>query len=179
MEMFQKGDNSAFDELFSRYKQPLLGYLDRYLANPATAEDVFQQAFLTLWTKRDSYKGRSLFKTWLYAVATNLARDTIKHRTRQKQVEADMELIPAADKPESVPTADPPKCGNEALESLKEVVEKLPIEQRECFVLARYQGLSYREIAGVCNCSLSAVKMRLHRALKTVTESLAGGLKSV
>jgi len=75
----------------------------------------------------------------------------------------------------------PQKQGNnpiEAIDALRDAVEKLPEEQRQAFVLARYQELNYGEIAKICNCSLSAVKMRVHRALKTVTESLTAQLAS-
>lgn len=165
--IFQKGNNSAFDELFSRYKQPLLGYLERYMNNTTTAEDIFQQTFITLWTKRDYYKPTFLFKTWLYTIATNLARDNLKHKAIQKEIKIEnMEQIPDNSN----------NHNKEVIETVKEVVEKLPEEQRQTFVLARYQELNYQEIAKICGCSLSAVKMRIHRALKTVTESLAGQL---
>src|SRR5688500_15057899 len=86
MERFVAGDTGAFDALFSRHAKPLQGYLTRFAGRSAAA-DLVQTAFLSLVRARGRYQKGARFRPWLYAIAANAARDSLRRGKAEELTE--------------------------------------------------------------------------------------------
>src|SRR5262245_27646931 len=84
MRLYCKGDERAFDELFTRYAGKIHGFLLRRVGNKALADDLLQRTFLRLHKSRDLYNPDEPFSPWLYTVANNLRRDDARAQMRNK-----------------------------------------------------------------------------------------------
>jgi RNA polymerase sigma-70 factor (ECF subfamily) len=78
-----RGEIAAFDVLFERWSARLQHYLQRLVADAATAEELSQEAFLRLYRAREGYRAESRFSTWLYRIATNLALNELRRPHRR------------------------------------------------------------------------------------------------
>lgn len=155
LQRLQAGDSRAFDTLFERHAAAIQRYLTRLTRNSAVADDLTQQTFLSVLRGRDRFLPGARFKPWLYAIATNAARDS-RRRTRLE------ELSEAGTLPEGEPVQ--PQVKDAGLErQVRAALEKLPQAMREAIILHRFEGLSFAEIAQASGVSESAVKVRAHR----------------
>jgi RNA polymerase sigma factor (sigma-70 family) len=164
MVRFVEGDRGAFEVLFQRYRQPVHGYLAR-IVGKRTGEDLLQVTFLSVIRARGRFDRAARFKPWLYAIATNAARDFLR-RGRAEQLTSHGEL-PGAEDTADVPDPDP------AMErALHRALQQLPESQRLPIVMHRFQNLSFAEIAQALDASESAVKVRAHRGYEKLRELL-------
>lgn len=179
----QQGEPTAFAELVRRYGDALLGYLHRVSADRDEAEDLFQETFRRVHQNAHSYKGRGKFRSWLYAIATNVARDGLRKAKRQKTMislnqhyehccqngncNTDLPVVQeqSADPQHAVALA-------EQKAQVRNAIERLPQRQRNTLVLTYYQGLSYSEAAEVLGCSVGTVKSQMYRAVRTLAHYL-------
>ncbi|MCK5343571.1 MAG: sigma-70 family RNA polymerase sigma factor [Candidatus Heimdallarchaeota archaeon] len=170
MQLIQKGDFDAFEVLFNRHNKPLINFLYRYTNDFGKSEDLFQLVFQKVFEKRRTFKGDSSFKTWLYSIAVNSALDMLRKSKKEKgKVSLDLsasEHFPNIDLIAQV--SNPAEVALSA--ELKHVLEKslaeIPEEYRTPFILARFQDMSYKEIAITIGKTLATVRMRIHRAHK-------------
>lgn len=166
MERFVQGDARAFDALFSRHASNLRRYLERMSGSGAVADDLTQITFVSMVKGRGRFQQGAKVKPWLYAIATNAARDW-RRRTKFESVSLDGEL------PEG--EAEPGIEHDPGLEkAVKNALAQLPEAQREAIVLNRYEGLSFAEIAVTAGVTESAVKVRAHRGYERLRELLKG-----
>jgi RNA polymerase sigma factor (sigma-70 family) len=164
MGRFVEGDEKAFDALFARHAPLVRAYLFRITGNGASADELTQATFLSLVKARGRFMKDAAFKPWLYAIATNAARDL--HRRRRPE-----EL--AAEPP--VQEAVAPVMRDAGLErQVREALLKLPEAQRAAIVMHRFDGLSFAEIAAAEGVSEGAVKVRAHRGYEKLRELLRG-----
>ncbi len=153
MERFCQGDARAFDALFRRYGQPVHRYLCRLVKSSAAAEDLCQATFVSLVKARGRFQPGARFRPWLYAIATNAARDHLRRRVEAVTPEGELPEEPVA-----------PAGRDVGLEkAVRAALEQLPPAQREAIVLHRFEGMSFSEIADAVGLSESAVKVRAHR----------------
>jgi RNA polymerase sigma-70 factor (ECF subfamily) len=169
---YQAGDRTAFEEIFERYHRRIFAYLRRHRSEPEVAEDLFQATFLRVHEARARYQPTAAFSTWLYTIATNLLRDEARRNPGGGRA------APTADVGETA--AAPDRHGPEKSASRSELrarisaaVRGLPVEQREAFVLGKYEGRGYEEIGEILGCSVGAVKVRVHRAMLGLRAALA------
>jgi len=175
-----QGDPTAFGELVRRYGDSVLGYLMRMTGSREQAEDFFQETFKRVHEKAHTLRGDQ-FKSWLFRIATRIAIDSLRRRSRlriislnQKSDCADIdrqELGAAALADDSYePSGEAIKA--EQAEQVRQAVQSLPAKQRATLVLAYYQQLSFAEVAEVLDCSIGTVKTQMYRALRTLAERL-------
>ena len=90
-----RGNDAAFDVLFSRWGGRLLGFLERMVSDGSTAEELVQETFLRVYRARQGYRPESRFSTWLYRIATNLALNELRRpRRRRPHASTDDEMTP-------------------------------------------------------------------------------------
>jgi RNA polymerase sigma-70 factor (ECF subfamily) len=176
------GQDAALDDLMGRHGERLFHYLLRVLQNEAEAADLAQEAFVRVYLQRARFRPREKFSTWLYTIATNLARDVHRRRARHPQVSLDAapdgsgrsfrETLPAPK-----PAPDQLLESRERVETVRRAVAALPEELRVPLVLAEYEEQSHAEIGAVLNCSPKAVEMRIYRARQELRRSLKGVLE--
>ncbi len=166
MEQFCQGDASAFDALFTRHAAAIRGYLHKVTGQRSAAEDLTQATFLSVLRARGRFLRGSKLKPWLYAIATNAARDWRRRGVHEK-------VTDEGTTPDSV--AEPALLADPGLEKVvRAALEQLPEAQREAIVLHRFEGLSYAEIAETAGVTESAVKVRAHRGAETLRVLLKG-----
>lgn len=166
----QRGDKADLSELVNRHHSMLVGYLYRMTSGDRTlAEDLAQETFLKVLRGIQHYQYPRPFKPWLYAMATNLARDHYKraetHRTLPF-LDALAQELSNDERPESALILD---------DETREVIAALallPDTHREAVVLRYYQGLSHAEIADALNIPVGTVKSRLSNGLARLREKL-------
>jgi RNA polymerase sigma factor (sigma-70 family) len=167
MERFIQGDQSAFDALFARHATPVRGYLRRLTQSVSAADDLTQVTFLSLVRARGRFIAGARFKPWLYAIATNAARDHAR-RARSSEALTDTGELPN-DGGEEMAVRD---AGME--KAVHAALQKLPEAQRNAILQHRFQNLSFAEIAEAEGVSESAVKVRAHRGYEQLRELLKG-----
>ncbi len=167
----QGGDVDAMEVLVLRYQQ--WGYNIAYgiLGHHEDAQDVTQDAFLSVWQNIGQFKFKSRFSTWFYRIVKNKALNLINQRQRRKTEPMDIDdtqpWVPLeTETPERLALLEERKrLVHEALARLKE-------NHRTILVLRELQELSYNEIAEVVGCTLGRVKSRLHEARKALKAEL-------
>ncbi len=177
MMAYQDGNEAALETLVRRHADGLLGYLVKMTGSHAQAEDLFQETFVRVHKKSNTFRADGRFKPWLYAIGTNLALDFLRKVKRQPAtLSFDYESPDAVSLKESVSDGKPGPDDDAAKADLrKEVrtaVEQLPPRQRATLVLAYFEDLPYKEVAQTLGCSVGTVKTQMSRALKTLAKSL-------
>lgn len=173
VEQFVAGDDAAFEELVRRYYEQVYLFLARFMGQKEVAEDLTQEIFIKVHWSADTFDPTRRFRPWLFAIAANKARDTIRAagrtvRTVSIQIDRDGETHTLIDK---LPAEHTPPAAElirqETSERVKAIVRTLPDALREVLVLAYYQHLQYKEIAEIVGIPLGTVKSRLHKAVMT------------
>lgn len=165
-------NRDAFAALFSHFAPRLKGYLLRLGASDGQAEEVAQEAMLTVWRKAQLYdRKKAAASTWIFTIARNRRIDLLR---RQKFPEID------ADDPVLVPDA-PAQPDEEVISArqdseVRQALDTLPPEQRELVRLAFYNGWSHSKIAADTNLPLGTVKSRLRLAFSRLRNELEGRL---
>lgn len=171
VEAFQAGDASAFDALVARYKRPVYGVAYRLAGNAADAEDIAQEAFIRVYRSLPGFRGDARFKTWLFTITTNVARNRMrdgqrKGRNKIESLDARREALGNAHEPSDHSTPNPNEAARtKEMESLLQgALDELPEHYRTVFVLRIQENLSYDEIAEAVGCPKGTVKSRLNQA---------------
>ena len=176
MERLNAGQDAALDELMGRYGEPVFRYLLRLLRNETEASDAAQESFVRVYLHRASFNPRHKFSTWLYTIATNLARDLRRHQARHPQVSMDNPREEGGDFRETLPegTPNPSEAAQSAeqADAVRRAVAALPEELRAPLVLAVYEEKSHAEIAEILECSAKSVEMRIYRARGQLRQAL-------
>ena len=168
------GVGELLEVLITRYRQPLYGFLAKFLGDASLADDVFQETFLQVHLSRHTFQQGRRFKPWLFTVAANKARDAMRSRKRHRTVSIDASL--SADQSEGsgrfvdlIASAEPTPSDKfsqvEAAQLVREVIQTMPDHLREVLLLAYFQHMPYKDIAEIVAVPLGTVKSRLHTAL--------------
>jgi len=170
-----RGDDAAFDILFSRWGGRLVAYLQRMVSDVATAEELAQEAFLRVYRAREGYEAASRFSTWLYRIATNLALNELRRPGRRRlHASTDDEGAPLT-LVSSAPGPDSSTEARLAVGDLSRELERLPERQRMALWLSAVEGQSYAEVALALGTTDKSVKSLVHRARSTLAARLNRG----
>ncbi len=163
---FQKGDKSAFENIFRFYYRSLCVFASRILQNDEEAEELVQDFFVKFWEKREQISIDSSLKSYLFRSVKNLCLNNLKHE--QIKIQHARTVIAEAENKE---------FSDQFIEvDLQKDIEKsiaeLPEKRREIFRLSREEGLKYREIADRLNISVKTVEAQMGLAIKSLREKL-------
>jgi RNA polymerase sigma-70 factor (ECF subfamily) len=172
------GDDASFDFLLQKYRHPLVNFLYRMVRDRATAEDLAQEVFLRVYRARKQYSPSAKFTTWLFRIATNLALNSVRDNRYRKM---EMSLDGSADEEDAAPRELPARemridehlLERDRCEFIRRAISSLPEKQRVAVLLHKYEEMDYSEIAGILDCSESALKSLLFRAYETLRAQLA------
>lgn len=161
-------------QLFERHHETIFNLCCRILDHPQDAEDITQDVFVRAFKAYDRFRAESSPGTWLYRIAVNLC---LNHQRRQKYVRwLSLDLFSEAfDTPPFESQDAGPDERFEQAETeriVRQALGELPDRQRTAMIMARYDRLSYREIASVLECSEASVESLLHRAKLTLAKRL-------
>ncbi len=183
---FKKGDQTAFDEMVSRYWGRIYAMVNQLLRNTQDAEEVTQDAFIRAHRGLENFRGDSAFSTWLYQIATNLARNRYWYwwrRKRDKSISIDQPIGSEGDMtladvlPAQVETPDDITVTQEFVDHIAIGMEKLSAKHREVLVLRNIKNMTYEEIAQVLAISVGTVKSRIARARDSLRSKLGEDFK--
>jgi len=158
------GKLSQMTELFNRHHKQLFNFFAKCTSNRDLSHDLCQNVFYRMIKYRASYNDANNFRTWMYQIARNVFADHLKEVKIKfsdfKKAEDDHLPIPA----------QTDEYENHLFENLDSALALLPPEQLEVLVLSRYQGLKYDEIAQIKSCTVSSVKVQVHRTMQRLRE---------
>jgi RNA polymerase sigma-70 factor (ECF subfamily) len=163
MRQLGAGSDSALDELVARHRERLVRLGARVLGDRGRAEDVAQETFLRVLRHAPSYRPRGQFTAWLLTIASRLCLNAA--RDRDRRAELPLESFPHPASPAS------PERSLE-LRELRSALARLRPRYRLALVLKAVEGLSYREIAGILDCSEAAVANAVFRARRALARAL-------
>ena len=164
---FLSGDQNAFNTLFHRHQDYVYHIVLGIIGKPEEARDAAQEVFIQVYRSLASFRKGSRFSTWLYRIAVNRALDCARASQRRRWFSLE-------DSHNTLPSRE--ENTDEALEKdiekkgIHELLQSVPVQHRDVLVLHYFQELSMEEIAETLGCSVSAVKVRLHRARKCFKE---------
>jgi len=170
---FAEGDEAAFREIVSRYKNSLYAFLKRFLNRRELIEDVFQETFLQLFTSRDSFDSNRPLRPWLFTIAANKAKDALRKRQRTAAVPigtiADSqelsfdEVLNTITSYTVMPYEELEKT--ETVLRVERIIANMPENLREILILAYFNKFSYKQMARILSIPIGTVKSRLHTAV--------------
>ena len=169
---YAQGDARAFEALYTRQRGMLYRYILRSVNDRAAADELFQETWSRLIASRERYRVEAKFSTWLLQIAHNLIVDSLRRARPQASAEETETVMRELDAPE----AERPEqllSEFEQRRRLQLVLDALPAEQREAFLLRVEGGLGLEEIARLTGAGQETVKSRLRYALAKIRERFA------
>lgn len=168
-----QGDTVALHQFYERYGAMVKGFITARCGDPALAEEVLQDVMLTVWEKAHTFQSRSRVKTWLLVIARNRSINATRRKRLPVVRIGEIFGLQSGD----TGPAEALERG-ETRDRVQNVIQQLPVNQREVLILVFYHQLSGAEVAEVLEISEGTVKSRLHRAKESIKRLLLqeGGL---
>lgn len=163
VEEVRNGQRASFSELVKRHQKGLLRLSMRFVKDLDIAQDVVQESFIKTYEKLNSFEGRSSFKSWLYQITVNTARNKLREDRYDFSDIEDVQLGVDA-------LAEKSLVHRAVGEILNAEVEKLPFKQKTALVLRVYEDMSFSEIAEVMECPYDTAKANYRHALLKLKE---------
>lgn len=164
IEEVRKGQRSSFSELVKRHQRGLLRLSMRFMKDLDISQDVVQEAFIKAFEKLHLFEGRASFKSWLYQIAVNTARNKLRESRYDYSNIEDVQLSVSA-------TAENSMVHSAVSEIIQEQVDRLPFKQKTALVLRVYEDMSFAEIAEVMECPYDTAKANYRHALMKLREA--------
>ena len=180
---FLAGEERAFQELVERYQTRLLNFIYRTIGDRERGEDLVQEVFIRVYRHLHRFDQSKKFSTWIYTIASNLAKNELRNRSRNPLIFFQTIKKNWQDEERPLQFEDPLSRPDDLYRKrhLRQLVEssvdKLPEHHRQVFVLRELEGKSYEEIAEITHCNLGTVKSRLNRARNSFAAIIEPALK--
>lgn len=163
VEDVRNGDRTAYSELVKRHQKGLLRLSMRFMKDLDQSKDIVQEAFIKAYEKLNLFEGRSSFKSWLYQIAVNGARNKLRenryHFTDVNEIEIG-----------TMTTAESDMVHQVVADSLMKQVDLLPFKQKTALVLRVYEDMSFAEIAEIMDCPYDTAKANYRHGLLKLKE---------
>lgn len=160
----KKGNRKAFSEIVKRHQKSLLRLSLRFVRDLDSAEDVVQESFIKAYEKLNAFEGRSAFKSWLFQIAVNTAKNKLRERKRAITDIDSVQLAVGA-------VAETSLVHSALSQEIQEEIDKLPTKQRTALILRVYEDLSFKEIADIMECPYDTAKANYRHALIKLKDS--------
>ncbi len=178
LKRYAAGEEEAFQQLVSQYKDSVYAFLRRFLSQSDMVDDVFQETFMQLYVSRDTFDLSRPLRPWLFTIAANKAKDALRRMQRidsanlgsmfDSEDHSIDEVLNTLDCDTRMPYDG--LIEDETAASVKRVVAQMPTKLREILILAYFHKFSYAEIAGILGIPIGTVKSRLHTAVGRFAE---------
>lgn len=176
----QSGDYRSFDQLVTRHRGKIYAMIMNMVKNDADAWDLTQDAFIKAWKALPKFENRAKFSTWMFRISHNVVYDWKRKKKIESEGELDDNLFsaeridPSAKTTPSMPgTPDQEIEKAELRKKIDNALERLSDKHREVILFREIQGLDYKEIAEVLDCSIGTVMSRLFNARKKLQTLLS------
>ena len=168
VQLYEDGNDAAFDVLLERYQNPLFGYILAIVCDVDKANDVFQETFFKAITyiRSHRYVDNGKFQAWLMRSARNLIADTYRHKSPIVEISDDQERRRVLDGPRLATASIEDFYHNEqTVADLQTMITRLPEPQQEVIRMRIYENKSFKEIATQTNCSINTALGRMRYAV--------------
>jgi len=173
LDHYAAGDEAAFREIVSRYKNSLYAFLKQFLNRQDLVEDVFQETFLQLFTSRESFDPARPLRPWLFTIAANKAKDALRKSQRTTAIpistiseSEEMSFDDVLNTLTSDTTVPYEKLERgETASRVAKIIANMPENLREILILAYFNKFSYKQMAQILSIPIGTVKSRLHTAV--------------
>jgi RNA polymerase sigma-70 factor (ECF subfamily) len=162
------GRREDFMALVERHQRSLQRFVEHRVDDRASADDIVQMTFVQAYTRLDTFRAESSFKTWIYTVALNLCRDRARFEKRRANITAEEAL---EREPHAAATLEETILGA----TVERRVAALPDRQRSVLGLRIWGDLSFREIGAMLGISENSAKVSYHHAIRRLREWLGEG----
>ncbi len=162
------GDDNGLSEIVGDYKDGLILYLNQFVNNFCVAEELTEDTFFRLITKKPKFSGKSSFKSWLYAIGRNIAVDHIRHNSKLMNTSIE-EMDNCISDGKSLEQA---YITEENKQALHNALEKLTPDYMQVLWLVYFEGFSNSEVAVIMRKSDRQIKNLLYRAKKSLKAEL-------
>ncbi|MBI9034204.1 MAG: RNA polymerase sigma-70 factor [Bacteroidales bacterium] len=164
-----------FEGLFNTHYSNMCSYANLFLKDLESAEEVVQNVFFKLWVNREKLIIKNSVESYLFRAVRNASLNVIKHLKIREEYKAhnqrEIQLSEQDNSGEFVLT--------ELEQKIREVIDLLPFDRRRIFIMSRYEGLKYQEIADKLGISVKTVENQIGRSLKLLKKELADYLPLV
>jgi RNA polymerase sigma-70 factor (ECF subfamily) len=168
-----KGEALAFDEIYQRYSRRLLGYFIRMLNfDKELAEDALQDLFLKIAEAPEKFDSSRSFKTWVFSGASNSCKNYYRHKKIVSESATEIKHLGKEVNENSFIKMAAKMDAAQFRKMLEEVLNELPAEKKEAFILKYQEEKTITEIAYIQDCPEGSVKSRLHYTIKILEEKL-------
>lgn len=174
MRRLREGDETVLREILKRHLPALRLYAERVLGGSGDPQEAVQEAFIRLWTHRESWRGNSSVRSLLYTITRNAALDELRRHRREVPLSEGPLVQPSGSRPDPLDAL----VENELLQAAERAISRLPRRRQEIFRLVREDGLTYREVAEVLDISPQTVANLMSLALQSLRVSLGPLLKA-
>jgi RNA polymerase sigma-70 factor (ECF subfamily) len=164
---FVKGDNSALEVLLKRHKRKLFTYIYHHVRDQAIAQDIFQETFFKIITtlKKGTYNEEGKFLPWAARISHNLIIDHFRAKKKFPQFDGGDEFDIFSVLPLRQGNIEDKMVKKQIKKDLRELIRKLPLDQREVVIMRLYNDMSFKEIAELTNVSINTALGRMRYAL--------------
>lgn len=160
------GDGKSFARLMTLYKKRIVALGMSFFKNEADTEDFVQEVFIMAFTKLDTFRGESMFSTWLTRIAYNLAINSIKRRSEYLPIADETILEDPTDTPEEL------QIRKITCEAIREAVKELPEQYAVCLDMFFFYDEPYAEISSITGLPVNTIKSHIFRAKKILRDKL-------
>jgi RNA polymerase sigma-70 factor (ECF subfamily) len=162
------GDERSFESLIERHYMSIYQLSFRWCRVKEEAEEITHEVFIKLGRKLNSFNRRSSFKTWLYRITINTAKDYSRKNATSRSYEAAFAEEQAMEK------ANTSSSNPVDVKEIYNAIDSLPSRQKAALMLVAAEGMNHKEAAAVLNCSETTVSWRIHQARKTLKKIFSG-----
>jgi len=170
---FAAGQESAFREIVTRYKNGLYAFLRRFLSQRELVDDIFQETFLQLFSSIDKFDTNRPLRPWLFTIAANKAKDALRKQQRSSTIAigtiADSDEMSFDDVLNTLTSDTEIPYDNlerrEAAGLVRRIIADMPENLQEILILAYFNKFSYKQMAQILSIPIGTVKSRLHTAV--------------
>lgn len=163
-----EGDEEAFEVLVRRHGPGMLRLAVQFLGDRSEAEDAVQEAFVNAWRKLPEFRGDAGFGTWIHRIVTNRCLNTL----RARRPVTDFDALPEQAAPDHQSSPERAAESQAAVYALGKAMAVLSPEQRACWILREIEAMPYETIAEMVGISQEAVRARVFRARRCLTEAM-------
>lgn len=164
---FINGDESAFNKIIEKYRQRIYWHARRMTGNHLDADEVVQEVFIVIYNKLKDFKFKSSLYTWIYRITATRSINFVKSRKIKQALGFEDKAAELAKSGEDIVANIESR---EKIEILDRILQRLPVKQREVFILRNFEELSYEEISELTGKSVGGLKANYFHALQKVTE---------
>jgi len=165
---FLQGDESAFNRLAKQYQEKIYWHARRMTGNHLDADEILQEVLIVLYNKLKTFKFNSSLYTWIYTITNTRSINFLKRKKLRIFLSLG-DIKNRADESENIIADLETK---QKLEKIEKALQKLPVKQREVFIMRNYDDLSYEEIAKITGKSIGGLKANHFHALNKLKEMI-------